>query len=86
MNLGDLPIIQGGATALLTLAVILVLTGRLTPRSQVEALRADKDAQIAMWRAVAETSQAQMGELLEHSRMTVQLLQAIEARTKGSQR
>ena len=82
--IGDIPVIQGGATALLTITVWFILTGRLTPRSQVDSLRADKDAQIAMWRAVAETSQAQMGELLEHSRMTVQLLQAIEARTKDS--
>lgn len=40
----------------------------------------DKDAQIVMWRAVGETAQAQMVELLEHSRLTVQLLQAIEKR------
>lgn len=44
---------------------------------------ADKDAQIVMWRAVGETSQAQMTETLEHSRLSVQLLQAIEARAKA---
>lgn len=43
---------------------------------------ADKDAQVVMWRAVGETAQAQMVELLEHSRFTVQLLQAIEQRAK----
>lgn len=83
--LGEFPVIQGGATALLAAVVWLILIGRLVPRRQVDALAADKDAQVAMWRAVAETSQAQMGELLEHSRMSVQLLQAIEARTKGDQ-
>lgn len=45
---------------------------------------ADKDAQIVLWRAVGETSQAQMTETLEHSRLSVQLLQAIEARAKAS--
>jgi hypothetical protein len=43
---------------------------------------ADKDAQIVMWRAVGETSQAQMAETLEHSRLSVQLLQAIERRAQ----
>lgn len=44
---------------------------------------ADKDSQVILWRAVGETSQAQMGELLEHSRLSVQILRAIEA--KGTQ-
>lgn len=43
---------------------------------------ADKDQQIVMWRAVGETSQAQSTELLEHSRLSVQLLQAIERRAQ----
>ena len=43
---------------------------------------ADKDTQIIMWRAVGETSQAQMAETLEHSRLSVQLLQAIEKRAQ----
>ena len=43
---------------------------------------ADKDAQVVMWRAVAETKDAQGTELLEHSRLSVQLLQAIERRAQ----
>lgn len=43
---------------------------------------ADKDSQIVMWRAVAETKDAQGTELLEHSRLSVQLLQAIEKRAQ----
>lgn len=43
---------------------------------------ADKDAQIVMWRAVGETAQAQMAETLEHSRLSVQLLQALEKRAQ----
>lgn len=48
---------------------------------------ADKDAQVVLWRAVGETSQAQTSELLEHSRLSVQLLKSIDARAqnKGQQ-
>jgi hypothetical protein len=46
---------------------------------------ADKDVQIVMWRAVGETSQAQTAEMLEHSRLSVQLLQAIERRAQEQQ-
>lgn len=51
-------------------------------KAHYEQRIADKDAQIVMWRAVGETSQAQMAETLEHSRLSVQLLQAIEARAQ----
>jgi hypothetical protein len=43
---------------------------------------ADGKAQVVLWRAVGETSQAQMTELLEHSRMSVQLLTSIDSRSK----
>lgn len=43
-------------------------------------VRADKDAQIVLWRAVAETAQAQTGELMENSRMTVDLLRSLNSR------
>jgi len=46
---------------------------------------ADKDTQVVMWRAVGETAQAQTAELLEHSRMSVQLLQSIEHRAQEVQ-
>jgi hypothetical protein len=46
---------------------------------------ADKDSQVVMWRAVGETSQAQTVELLEHARLSTQLLTAIEARAKANQ-
>jgi len=43
---------------------------------------ADKDAQVVMWKAAFETKDAQGMELLEHSRLSVQLLQAIEKRAE----
>ena len=43
---------------------------------------ADKDTQVVMWKAAFETKDAQGTELLEHSRLSVQLLQAIEKRAQ----
>jgi hypothetical protein len=70
----------------------MLATGRLITRREHEGRIADKDRQLAdkdqqivMWRAVGETSKAQSAELLEHSRLSVQLLQAIDARSRGPQ-
>lgn len=92
--LDGIPVANIGAGGLLAITVLLILLGRLVPGRRVDEMRADfathldevradKDAQIIMWRAVAETSQAQMGELLEHSRLSVQLLTSIEARANA---
>ena len=51
-------------------------------KANAEQRIADKDTQVVMWRAVAETKDAQGTELLEHSRLSVQLLQAIEKRAQ----
>ena len=49
----------GGATALLALAVLFVLTGRLVPRSVLRDTQADRD----YWRAAhAEESKARQAE------------------------
>ncbi|MBJ6623636.1 hypothetical protein [Streptomyces sp. DHE17-7] len=39
--------VQGGATGLVILVVVMILTGRLVPRSYLEDARADRD----YWRA-----------------------------------
>ncbi len=43
-----------GATGLLAVVVILVLTGRLLPKTGVDERMADKDKQIDTWRAAYE--------------------------------
>ena len=75
----------GGLTGVLTLLIVAFVKGWLvtsTTHREIVSIKdqqiADKDAQVVMWRAVGETSQAQMSELLEHSRVTVQLLQGIK--------
>jgi len=88
----DIPpaLIQGiGASGLVValfwmLAKEILVTGPAHRRELAEkdARIADKDAQIIMWRAVGETAQAQMAETLEHSRLSVQLLQALEKRAQ----
>lgn len=55
-----------GATGLLAVVVILILTGRLVPRSTLEDVRADKDKQIEVWRTAYETSMSAQDVQREH--------------------
>ena len=54
--LEGLPVGSVGAGALVTLIVLLILTGRLVPRQQMLDLREDRDK----WRAAAENSEKAM--------------------------
>ena len=86
------PAAYGGVGAVITLLIFLyraLATGSIVTRREHEnriadkdKVIADKDAQIAMWKATADTKDAQNAELLEHSRLSVQLMQAIEARSR----
>lgn len=60
----------------------MLATGRLVTRREHENRIADKDAQIAMWRASAETEAAQKAELLEHSRLSTQYWEVMAARAR----
>jgi hypothetical protein len=78
------------------LGIWLILTGRLVPRSSVDALRSDwndrldsKDAQVQDWKQAyfrsvdIEAAQGkQIDELLEHSRATAYFIQTLASRTK----
>lgn len=73
-----------GATGLLAAVVILVLTGRLVPRSTLDDLRVDKDKQIDTWKAAYETSLAvqevqreQLSALLDANRTATRVIQAL---------
>lgn len=73
-----------GATGLLAVVVILVLTGRLVPKSTVDELRTDKDKQIEIWKTAYETSvttqEVQRGHitaLLEANRAATNVIRAI---------
>jgi hypothetical protein len=81
-----LSVAEAGPTALLTLVVLLVLTGRLVPRSTLTDMRDERD----MWRAAHTTSEAarqkaldQTEELLETARLGNQLLNSLPRPPRG---
>lgn len=82
-----------GATGLLAVVVILVLTGRLVPKSTVEDLRADKDKQIEIWRTAYETSMSaqevqreHISALLEAAETTTHVIQALPVSASRNER
>ena len=79
-----------GLTGLLTLGVLMILTGKLIPKSTVDELRAERDARLSDLQganqALAEANKvkdAQISELLETSRATTQLLEGLRDNTGG---
>lgn len=73
-----------GATGLLAVVVVLILTGRLVPKSVLDELRTDKDKQIEVWRTAYETSlstqevqREQISALLEATRTTTHVIQSL---------
>jgi DNA/RNA endonuclease G (NUC1) len=73
-----------GATGLLAGVVIMILTGRLVPRRQLDDLRSDKDAQIETWKTAYERAMegqdVQRGHivaLLEANRTATHVIQAL---------
>jgi hypothetical protein len=73
-----------GATGLLAVVVLLILNGRLVPKSTLDEVRADKDMQIGIWKAAYETSMSaqdvqrgHIAALLEANRATTHVIQAI---------
>jgi hypothetical protein len=73
-----------GATGLLTIVVVMVLTGKLLPKAGVDDRLKDKDRQIETWRAAYERSmeiqseqQRQVSALLEASRTATRVIAAI---------
>lgn len=72
--------VQGGAAALLTLVILLILTGRLIPRRTHEDVIADRDN----WRSAFLQSEAarrvehdQTEELLEMAKLSGHILTAL---------
>jgi uncharacterized membrane protein YgaE (UPF0421/DUF939 family) len=82
-----------GVGSLLAFAVVLVLRGFLVPRSTVQQMRDDKDAQIAVWKSAYETSQRdhaikdkQITALMEATRTTNHVIAAMSEATGLSER
>lgn len=81
----DLPLIQGGATALLAVVVWLILTGRVVPRSTLDLVRATQEIRLAEakheadeWKQAAKVSAQQVGALLEGQRTVIHLLESLD--------
>lgn len=64
-----------GAGGLLALCVLLILTGRLVPRSQLKAA----EARAERWEAVAVEALRQNGKLVDGAEVTSDVLRAIPA-------
>lgn len=82
-----------GATGLLAAVVIMVLTGRLLPRSGVEERLADKDRQIETWRTayeraleVQDEQRVHIRALLDATQTTTQVIRALPRASGGSGR
>lgn len=72
--------VQGGATGLIVLVVVMVLTGRLVPRAYLEDARADRD----YWRtahtaevAARQAERSLTNELLEVARTADHVLASL---------
>ncbi|MFC9891453.1 hypothetical protein [Streptomyces pilosus] len=90
-------LLPGGAGAIVTLIVLLILKGHLVARSVLEDVRTDRDARIAelakerdMWRDAHRESEAarieaqnQVGELVELARVADHVLRAIRGEVPG---
>lgn len=90
-ELSGFNVVQGGASTVLGLVVMLILIGRLVPRRNVDDLREDHKARIAeliaerdMWRTAHQVSeearhedQQQIREMLELSRASVHVLRSL---------
>ncbi|WP_416520022.1 hypothetical protein [Streptomyces achromogenes] len=90
-------LVQGGAAALVTLIVLLILRGGLVSRAVLEDVRKDRDARVAelaaerdAWREAHRQSEAarieaqnQVGELLELSRVADHVLRSLRGEVPG---
>lgn len=73
-----------GATGLLALGVLLIMFGRLVPGTTVDKITRAKDAEIALWKAAYERSEAahvlkdrQITALMDAGRTTTHVLEAM---------
>lgn len=90
-------LLPGGAGAIVTLIVLLILRGSLVSRAVLEDVRKDRDARVAelvaerdAWREAHRESEAarieaqnQVSELLELSRVADHVLRAIRGEVPG---
>jgi hypothetical protein len=70
-----IPVVGLTAPALLGLAILLLLTGRLIPRRTYDDLKQDRED----WKAAHRESERIRGELVQHMNMMVEQAKVTEA-------
>lgn len=73
MNLGDLPLVNLGPTALLAIVVLSILTGRLVPRRNLQDVAEERD----YWRKAAEERSAQLTHVLGATDVSTRAIEAL---------
>ncbi len=73
-------ITQGGAVGLLTIVVLLILSGRLIPRSTYRALERDRDH----WQEAALKAIGHADQLLPAARITTEMVTALASAATGA--
>lgn len=73
-------LIQGGLSTIVAVAVYLVLSGRLVPRSTLRDVQKERDE----WRKTALSAIAQNGQLLHGARVVNDVLQALPTQPTGT--
>lgn len=96
-ELAGLGVVQGGAAAIVSIVVLLILRGALVPRSVLTDVRADRDARIAeiaaerdSWRAAHGASEENRHAeretnlmLMEYARTADHILRALPRPAEG---
>lgn len=72
-----LPVIDLGATALLAIVFLLVVTGRLLPRRTVDDTVNNLKEERDHWRTAAEERSSQLSELLAATDTSTKLIEAL---------
>lgn len=65
-----------GAASILGLVVLLILAGRLVPKSTLDDLRRDKDQQIQLWHQAYENTRAALDIEREHIQSLISLAES----------
>lgn len=74
-----------GATALVTLTVLMIMTGGLIPRWTHRERMGDKDRQIGYLQAALDKRDEQVEKLLENDGVAIELLKSIKREAERRQ-
>lgn len=85
------PVLELGATGLVSLGVVLIATGRLVPARTVDRIVAGRDriieqqaATIERQQAAIDAQQAQVGALVEQGQTSARALEALRRAGEGA--